>query len=144
LLRGCHGVQILATSREGLNLAGEQTYRVPSLALPQGHELPPLERIQECEAVRLFADRAALIQPSFSVTASNAAAVLQICWRLDGIPLAIELAAARVELLSLEQICERLDDRFGLLTGGQGTALPRQQTLRATIDWSYDLLSDPE
>ena len=96
------------------------------------------------EAVRLFVERAAAAQPAFRVTAQNAPAVAEICRRLDGIPLAIELAAARVRALSVEKIAERLSDRFRLLTGGDRTALPRQQTLRALIDWSYDLLTEPE
>jgi predicted ATPase len=144
LLRGCPNVQILATSREGLNITGEQTYRVPSLTLPDPRKLPPSERLQEFEAVRLFTDRAALGLPSFILTPANAATVAQVCRRLDGIPLAIELAAARVKALPVEKIAERLDDRFRLLTGGSRTALPRQQTLRALIDWSYDLLSESE
>src|SRR5207247_6391428 len=106
--------------------------------------LPPLERLHEFEAVQLFADRARLSQATFAVSQANAASVAQVCQRLDGIPLAIELAAARVRVLPVEQIHERLDDMFRLLTGGSRTALPRQQTLRALIDWSYDLLSLPE
>src|SRR5204863_2182564 len=104
----------------------------------------PLERLREFEAVRLFVERAVLGQPSFEITAANAAAVAQVCQRLDGIPLAIELAAARVRIMPVEKIAERLDDRFRLLTGGSRTALPRQQTLRAFIDWSYDLLTERE
>ena len=96
------------------------------------------------ESVRLFVDRAQAALPGFAVTPANAAAVQEICRRLDGIPLAIELAAARVRVFSVEQIAARLDDRFRLLTAGPRTAMPRQQTLRATVDWSYDLLSEPE
>jgi predicted ATPase/class 3 adenylate cyclase len=144
LLRACPKLQILATSREGLGVGGEQTYRVPTLSLPDPGQLPPLERLQEFEAVQLFADRARLTQPTFAVTQANAPAVVQVCDRLDGIPLAIELAAARVKALAVEQIVERLDDRFRLLTGGSRTALPRQQTLRALIDWSYELLTEAE
>jgi len=144
LLRACPNLTVLASSREGLGIAGEQTYRVPSLSLPDPQRLPPPERLREIEAVQLFADRAGLAQPSFAVTAANAVPVAQVCERLDGIPLAIELAAARVKVLPVEQIVARLDDRFRLLTGGSRTALPRQQTLRALIDWSYDLLSEPE
>jgi predicted ATPase/class 3 adenylate cyclase len=144
LLRGCPHLRLLATSREALGITGEQTYRVPSLSLPDLPHLPPLERLHEFEAVQLFADRAGLVRSDFTLTEANAAAVVQVCRRLDGIPLAIELAGARVRVLSVEQVAARLDDRFRLLTGGSRTALPRQQTLRALIDWSYDLLSEPE
>jgi predicted ATPase/class 3 adenylate cyclase len=145
LLRSCPGVQILATSREGLNIAGERTYRLPSLSLPDTRQvMPAVESLTQYEAVRLFIDRAVAVFTAFAVTNANAPAVAQVCARLDGIPLAIELAAARVKVLSVEQIAERLDDRFRLLTGGSRTALPRQQTLRALIDWSYDLLSETE
>ena len=140
----CPKVRLLATSREGLGLAGEQTYRVPSLGLPDLGRLPGPESLSRFESVKLFVDRARLGQPAFSVTSQNATALAQICCRLDGIPLAIELAAARVETLSPEKLAERLDDRFRLLTGGSRSAIPRQQTLRALIDWSYDLLSEPE
>jgi predicted ATPase/class 3 adenylate cyclase/Tfp pilus assembly protein PilF len=144
LLRACLKLRILASSREGLGIGGEQTYRVPSLSLPDTRHLPPLEGLQEFEAVQLFADRARLSQATFAVTQVNAPAVVQVCERLDGIPLAIELAAARVKALPVEKLNERLDNMFRLLTGGSRTALPRQQTLRALIDWSYDLLSEPE
>src|SRR5205807_3010954 len=102
------------------------------------------ERLMESEAVRLFVERATFSQPGFTVSDRNSAAVAQVCWRLDGIPLALELAAARVKVLSVDELAERLDDRFHLLTGGSRTALPRQQTLQATIDWSYDLLTEAE
>jgi predicted ATPase/class 3 adenylate cyclase len=144
VLRTCPQLRILASSREGLGIVGEQTYRVPSLSLPSAKPLPPLERLRDFEAVQLFADRARLSQATFAVTQANAPAVVHVCQRLDGIPLALELAAARVNVLSVEQISVRLDDRFRLLTGGSRTALPRQQTLRALIDWSYDLLTDTE
>jgi len=130
LLHQCAGLKILASSREALGIAGEVAYRTPSLA--------------DSESTRLFVERARAANPKFSLTDSNASSVTQICSRLDGIPLAIELAAARVKLLSPEQIAARLDDRFRLLVGGSRTALPRQQTLRALIDWSYDLLSEEE
>src|SRR5205823_10284510 len=111
--------------------------------------LPPgqpdlVAALTEYEAVRLFTERAVAVQPSFTVTSSNAPSLAEVCQRLDGIPLAIELAAARVRALPVEQIASRLNDRFRLLTGGGRTALPRQQTLRALIDWSYDLLSEAE
>src|SRR5579884_1260938 len=144
LLRTCPKVRILASSREGLGLLGEALYHVPSLSLPDEKRLPTLEQLSQYEAVRLFVERAVLSRPDFAVTAQNAASVVQICSRLDGIPLAIELAAARARALAVEQLAQRLDDRFRLLTGGSRTALPRQQTLRATIDWSYDLLSQAE
>jgi predicted ATPase len=144
ILRGCSEVRILATSREGLGITGEQTYRVPSLGLPGDGPLPPPERLTQFEAVQLFVDRARLGQPTFTVSPANAPAVVQVCRRLDGIPLALELAAARVKALAVEKLNERLGDRFRLLTGGSRTALPRQQTLRALIDWSWDLLSEPE
>ncbi len=144
LLRGCPTLRILATSREGLGIAGEMTYRIPSLSLPDLHRLPSPQGLMEYEAVRLFAERAAFSKPGFQVTSSNAAAVANVCHRLDGIPLAIELAAARVKALPVEAIALRVDDRFRLLTGGSRTALPRHQTLRATMDWSYELLSEQE
>ena len=144
LLRACPKLGILASSREALGIAGETSYRVPSLAVPEPGQLPPLETLARLGAVRLFVERAALARPGFALTAQNAPAIAQICQRLDGIPLAIELAAARVRALSAEEINARLDDRFRLLTGGSRTALPRQQTLRALIDWSYSLLSEPE
>ena len=144
LLRSAARLKILATSREPLAIAGETTYRVPSLRVPEPHALPPLADLLEYEAVRLFVERAALALPGFALTDANAAAIVEICARLDGIPLAIELAAARVRALPVEQIRARLDDRFRLLTGGSRAALPRQQTLRAAVDWSYDLLSEPE
>ncbi len=126
LMRTCPSLRILATSREALGVTGETTWRVPSLSLPDPQSLPPLNRFTEYEAVRLFIDRAVSSAPQFAVTSRNAPAVAQVCHRLDGIPLAIELAAARVKVLAVEQIAARLDDRFRLLTGGSRTALPRQ------------------
>jgi predicted ATPase/class 3 adenylate cyclase len=130
LLHQCAGLKILASSREALGIAGEVAYRTPSLV--------------ESESTRLFMERARAVNSKFSLTDSNASSVTQICHRLDGIPLAIELAAARTKLLSVDQIASRLDDLFRLLVGGSRTALPRQQTLRALIDWSYDLLTEEE
>ncbi len=144
LLHGCESVRLLVTGREGLGIAGETQYRVPSLSCPNGHRVATPEEVTSYEAVQLFVERASAAKPSFSLTDESAPAVVHICRRLDGIPLAIELAAARVRALSLAQIAERLDDSFRLLTGGSRTALPRHQTLRATIDWSYNLLSDAE
>ena len=144
LLRACPRLQILATSRETLTIAGEITWRVPSLSLPDLLSLPPLEMVRQYEAVRLFVERATAVRPSFTAMDQHVLAVVQVCHRLDGIPLAIELAAARVSALSPEQIAARLDDRFQLLTGGSRTALPRQQTLHGALDWSYDLLPEQE
>jgi predicted ATPase/class 3 adenylate cyclase len=147
LLQTCPNLRIVATSREALGIAGEVAWRVPSLSLPQPHELAhpdSLARITQYEAIRLFIERAEAASSDFRVTPHNLRAIVQICQRLDGIPLAIELAAARVKALSVEQIASRLDDRFRLLTGGSRTALPRQQTLRAMMDWSYELLNERE
>ncbi len=144
LLLACPTLRLLASSREALGIPGEVPYRVPSLSMPNAQALSSLELVTQSEAARLFVDRAKTVLPGFAVSAENAPAIIQICARLDGIPLAIELAAARVKMLNAEQIAERLDDRFRLLTGGSRTALPRQQTLRALIDWSYDLLSITE
>lgn len=143
LLRACPKLRILASSREALGIAGEVPYRVPSLSLPNTGDLSP-DTLSQFEAVRLFVDRAVTVQPTFAVNRQNADAVVQVCARLDGIPLALELAAARVQALSVEQIAKKLDDRFGLLTGGSRSALPRHRTLEAAIDWSYELLTDGE
>jgi predicted ATPase/DNA-binding SARP family transcriptional activator/Tfp pilus assembly protein PilF len=144
LLRGCPTLRLLATSREHLGIAGEQTYRVPSLSLPDLQASLTVEYTSRYEAVRLFLERAWLAGSDFQLSHQNAPTVASVCHRLDGIPLAIEMAAARVGVLSVEEINARLDDRFRLLTGGDRSALPRQQTLRALIDWSYDLLSEAE
>ncbi len=144
LLRSCPQVKILPSSREALGLTGEVAFHVPPLSLPDSRQVPPLERLTEYEAIRLFVDRAVAVKPDFVLTDATASAVVQICQRLDGIPLAIELAAARVRTLSAQQITAHLDERFRLLTGGSRTALPRHQTLRGLIDWSYGLLSEAE
>ena len=145
LLRGCPGVRILATSREALGVPGEAGWSVPPLAVPEeAAESAPAEALARVEAVRLFVERAATAQAGFRLTARNAAAVARICRRLDGLPLAIELAAARARMLTPEEIAARLDDRFRLLVGGERTAPPRQQTLRGAIDWSYRLLDAAE
>ena len=133
LLRSCPDVHVLTTSREGLAVMGEVLWRVPSLRVDD-----------DAAAVELFADRARLVQPGFTVNEDNLSAVADLCVRLDGIPLAIELATARLKMLSVEQIAQHLNDRFRLLTGGSRTAVERQRTLRAMMDWSYDLLSDME
>jgi non-specific serine/threonine protein kinase len=140
----CSTLRILATSREPLGVPGEAVWRVPSLSVPGPGRLPPVDHLMQYEAVRLFVERATFSQPGFTLTDGNAAAVGQICRRLDGIPLAIELAAARVKVLTVEQIAARLADRFRLLTGGSQRGLPRHRTLRAAMDWSYGLLSERE
>jgi len=144
LLHAAPNLKVMASSREALGVKGEASYPVPSLTLPDIKHLPVIEQLSQYEAVRLFIDRALLVAPHFDVDKNNAPFITQICYRLDGIPLAIELAAARVKVMSAEQISKRLDDRFHLLTGGARTSLPRQQTLRALIDWSYDLQSENE
>ena len=146
VLASAPGLRLLNTSREPLSVAAETIWRVPPLSVaPAGADpaaaAPGAERY---EAVRLFADRAAASKPGFTVGPDNVAAITAICRALDGMPLAIELAAARVRALSVEQIVARLDDRFGLLTAGDRSAAPRQRTLRAAIEWSYELLTDPE
>jgi len=142
----CPAIRVLATSREALRAEGETVLRVPSLPVPHGVPgiRPQPEQLAQYPAVRLFVDRASRANSGFSVTNENAPAVAEICSRLEGVPLAIELAAARANTLSPEQIEERLDQRFRLLTGGRRTALPRQQTLEATVRWSYELLSETE
>jgi predicted ATPase len=144
LLRTCPGLRILATSREPLYAAGETTWRVPSLSVPGALGERPVDETERSEAGRMFIERAQAAVPEFALTMRNALAVAEVCRQLDGIPLAIEFAAARVRLLDVEQIAARLDDRFRLLVGGNRTASPRQQTLRAAVQWSYELLSDPE
>lgn len=143
LLRSCPEVRVLATSREPLGVEGETSWHVPSLSLPRRDDLGP-EVLTQCEAVRLFEERARKSRPNFKITSENAPAIARICRRLEGIPLAIELAAARTRVLSVEQIEEGLSHGLRLLTGGSRTAQPRQQTLEASIDWSFELLSDAE
>ena len=144
LLRRCPDLSILATSREALGLTGESSWPVPPLSLPDPRHLPAVESLPSYEAARLFIERAVAVEPGFEPNSQNAMAIAQVCYRLDGMPLAIELAAARVRVLSVEQISSRLDDRFGLLTGGGRTALPRQKTLRAAMDWGHELLPERE
>jgi predicted ATPase len=149
LLHGCRHLQILATSREALRITGETSRRVPPLPFPDPTHLPSAEaelvsHLSQYAAIRLFIERAQALEPTFAVTHRNAHAVAQVCRQLDGIPLAIELAAAWVTALPVEQIAQRLEERFRLLRGGSRTARPRHRTLRASIDWSYDLLSEPE
>ncbi len=141
LLIECPQVHILATSREPLGIAGETAWATPPLAVPDSDEELSVEAVSRCEAVRFFIDRARAVNPSFAVTMQNVAALSTVCRRLDGVPLALELAAARIRVLSVEQIAERLDDRLRLLTSGLRSTLPRHQTMRAAIDWSHDLLT---
>lgn len=143
LLRACPVLKVLTTSREAMNLAGEVVWRVPSLAVPDPEHLPPLDQLARYDAIQLFVQRVQALAPTWNLD-GNASVVARICARLDGMPLAIELATAWVKGLTVEEIAQRLDKRFQLLTGGSRTALPRQQTLRATIDWSFDLLSENE
>ncbi len=144
LLTSCERMQILATSRERLNVPGEVTWPVPGLELPDASTLPSPEELNRFAAIRLFVERAASTRPGFALESTDPQAVALLCRRLDGIPLAIELAAARTRAMSPEEILGRLDDRFRLLTGGTRGALERQQTLRATVDWSHDLLDPSE
>jgi len=144
LLAACPRLKILATSIEALGLFNETTWQVPSLPLPEMQGSLSLKELKEFASIKLFYERANHAKSGFVWDERNAFSVAQICRRLDGIPLAIELAAARIKVLSVEEIAARLDDRFSLLTAGSRTAIPRHQTLRATIDWSYDLLTQPE
>ncbi|MBC5806047.1 MAG: adenylate/guanylate cyclase domain-containing protein [Candidatus Eremiobacter antarcticus] len=144
LIRGCAGVSVLATGREALGIAGEAVMRLPSLAVPDHISGISAHEAQQYGGVALFVDRATAVVNSFALSDENAPFVAEICQRLDGIALAIELAAARVRLLNPADLAKRLDERFRLLTGGSRTALPRQQTMRALMDWSYDLLTREE
>jgi predicted ATPase/DNA-binding SARP family transcriptional activator len=144
ILRGCANVRILATSRETFNITGEHVFRMPSLAVPPAGEAQTPQEALHFGAPLLFSDRALSMDSAFALTEENLSPVVEICRRLDGIPLAIELAAARVRVLSPRDIVQRLDERFRVLTGGDRSALPRHQTMRALIDWSYDLLTDEE
>jgi non-specific serine/threonine protein kinase len=144
LVRTCPNLRVLATSREALGVAGEVTYSVPPLSLPSLPLRPALDDYRQSEAVRLFTERVALVLPGYNLTLQNAPAVIQVCQRLDGIPLAIELAAARARVLNAEELAARLENRLQLLTGATRTANPRHQTLRASIDWSYEWLAEAE
>ena len=144
LLRSCPRLRVLATSREALGVVGEVARPVPPLSLPDLRRLPEVESLTRYESARLFVERASAVSPTFELTERNAAAVARVCYRLDGIPLAIELAAARTKVLTVEEISARLDDCFELLVAGGRTAMPRHKTLHATMDWSHDLLSGPE
>ncbi|WP_406689198.1 LuxR C-terminal-related transcriptional regulator [Saccharopolyspora sp. ID03-671] len=142
LMRWCPGVRVLATSRQSLGVAGESTVVVPPMQVPDPDHLPPAEAVEQFSSVRLFVDRAKAAVPEFEVTEGNAGALMRLCHHLDGNPLAIELAAVRLRSLSLQQLEERIAERYDLLTEGRRGAPPRQQTLRALIDWSYELLDE--
>ncbi len=144
MLTTCPWLYVLVTSRASLHMRAERQFRVAPLALPSLASKDDPKRLLESPAIQLFVDRALSVEPSFSLSRDNGSAIAQVCWRLDGIPLAIELAAARVRVLSVAQIGERLNDRFNLLTGGSRTALPQHKTLRATMDWSHQLLGEQE
>ena len=144
LLRGCPGLRILTTSRQALRIPGEVVLRVPSLPIPDPDVVLDLAELERIDSVRLFVERAQAVDPTFTLTIDDALAVARLCHHLDGLPLAIELAASRVAVLPVGAIANRLDDRFSLLVGGSRTALTRQQTLRATLDWSYNLLTEPQ
>ncbi|GAA4231079.1 putative ATPase/DNA-binding CsgD family transcriptional regulator [Streptosporangium album] len=145
LIRSTSAVRILATSRQPLGIVGEQTMPVPTLSVPSpGISRLPIGSLAQCDAIRLFVERARAVLPDFALTEDNRDAVEWICRRLDGIPLAIELAAVRLRALTVEQLLARLDDRFRMLTAGSPAALPRQQTLRALIDWSHALCTERE
>jgi predicted ATPase len=144
LLTHCPKLRILVTGREALFIRGEVTLQIPSLSLPPRNDQTDLDQIRASEGVQLFLTRAQEFRPDFELNRANASAIAEIVRRLDGIPLALELATARLRMLSVDQIAERLDDRFRLLTGGRRTALGRQQTLRAMIDWSWNLLDENE
>jgi predicted ATPase/DNA-binding CsgD family transcriptional regulator len=143
-LKAAPGVRVMATSREPLSVPGEHVLPVPPLELPAADTRAPLSQLRQNEAVSLFVDRAEGASGAFELTTANRTVVVDLCRRLDGVPLAIELAAVRTRVLSAEQILDRLSDRFVLLTGGGRGAIPRQQTLKATIDWSHDLLEEAE
>jgi predicted ATPase len=140
--RACAGLVVLATSREGLALEGERVVPVPALAPPPAGANPMT--VGDSDAVRLFVDRAVSVDPDFELSAGNAGSVAQVCRRLDGLPLAIELAAARITTMTPEQLARRLERRFDTLAGGRRRAVQRHQTLRAAIDWSYELCSKRE
>jgi predicted ATPase len=144
VLTSCPRLSFLATSREALGIAGETLWPVPSLSLPDPGHPPPVEELARYEAIRLFAERPKVVVPTFEMTEHNAPAMARVCQLLDGIPLAIELAAARAKVLSVEQIAGRLDESFGLLAGGGRTAVPHHRTLQATMEWSHELLGEEE
>ena len=144
LLRSCPELRVLATSREALGITGEVAWPVPSLSLPDLRRMPDIESLPRFESARLFVERAMTVKPTFALTEQNATAVAQVCYRVDGIPLAIELAAAKTKVLSVEQIADRLNDCFRVLFAGGRTTIPRHKTLHATMDWSHELLPEEE
>jgi len=144
LLAACPQLKAPVTSRAALGVPGEHGLPVPPLTLPKPEDDSDPAALARCDAVALFVQRARAVKPDFALSAGNGRAVSQICRRLDGLPLALELAAARVTVLTPDEIAARLDDRFGLLTAGSATVAPRHRTLRALVDWSYDLLSEAE
>ncbi|MGA2505550.1 MAG: tetratricopeptide repeat protein [Anaerolineales bacterium] len=144
LLGSCPNLKILTTSREALGLEGEMIWPVPILPLPVVQHISLVDLLMEYDGIRLFVERASAVKPDFRLNEQNARFVVQVCQRLDGMPLAIELAAVRTRMMSVEEIAKHLDDRFTLLTTGSRTAFPRHRTLRAAIDWSYELLSETE
>ncbi|WP_338200800.1 NB-ARC domain-containing protein [Candidatus Nephthysia bennettiae] len=144
VMRAAPGVRVVATSREPLSVSGEHVLPVPPLELPAAHPIDSLARLGQNEAVMLFLERAAAASGKFELTAANQLAVVDLCRQLDGLPLAIELAAVRTRVLTAEQILDRLTDRFALLTGGSRAALPRHQTLPTTVEWSHELLTADE
>jgi non-specific serine/threonine protein kinase len=144
LLQVCPGLTVLATSREPLRVPGETVQQVPPLSLPDAGRVPPPDRLCDYEAIDLFVERACRARPDFELTAQNAPSVLEICTRLDGVPLAIELAAALAGTLPVEEIAARIGKPLELLTQGSRVAMPRHQSLRAVLDWSHDLLDKPE
>jgi predicted ATPase len=145
LLQYCPQLKLLATSREALRVRGEHLYPIPPLGVPKVNvRRPDLEELARFEAVQLFVDRAQSARPDFELTSENAEAIADLCLRLDGLPLAIELAAARIRLFSPQALRQRLENRLKLLRGGARDLPERQQTLRDTIDWSYELLSASE
>jgi predicted ATPase/DNA-binding NarL/FixJ family response regulator len=144
VLRAAPALRVLATSRQALGLTGEHIFQVPTLSVPDADQRPPPPALHQYEAVSLFLDRATAVKPGFVLTEANAETVARVCQRLDGLPLAIELTAVRLRALSVDEVLERLEDRYRLLTAGSPGVLPRHQTLRALIDWSYGLCSDQE
>lgn len=144
LVVSCPGVKVLVTSRAVLRVSGEQTFAVPPLQLPERHQVPPPDLLIQSEAVRLFVQRARALKPDFAVTSDNAPAVVEICHRLDGLPLAIELAASRIRLLSPQALLARLEHRLPVLTRGARDLPARHRTLRDTVAWSYELLEPAE
>ena len=145
LLNSCSGLRVLATSREVLGVAGETNWPLSPLAVPDaGQRLPPVEELARCESIRLFLERSRSRLPDFELTEENAREVVEVCRKLEGIPLAIELMTARLSPLAMEQIAARLNHSLRLLTTGTRTADPRHRTLRATLEWSYELLDERE